>query len=124
MIQARRPRAAVVGWGLMFATVATGSLWPAPDLPPPACDGIDKVEHVLGYALLSGYAVLLFATARARLAGMALAIAFGIAIELAQGVFTATREPDALDVFANALGAALGHLLAFTPLAGRLRAHA
>ena len=68
--------------------------------------------------------MLLFDARRSRLRAMLGVIAFGIGIEIAQGAFTATREPDALDVLANSAGAALGQLLAFTPLAGRLRTRA
>jgi VanZ family protein len=113
-------RWALAAWIAMFAAIATGSLLPAPDLPPPAFDGMDKLEHLLGYALLSGWSLLLFASGRGRVAAMLAVIAFGIAIEGAQGAFTATREPDALDALANAAGAALGQLLAFTPLAEAL----
>ncbi|HZX79710.1 MAG TPA: VanZ family protein [Lysobacter sp.] len=108
----------------MFAAIATGSLLPAPALPSPAFDGIDKLEHLAGYALLSGWSVLLFDERMKRLRAMLAVVVFGIAIEIAQGAFTTTREADAIDVVANAIGASLGQLLAFTPLAGRLRTRA
>ena len=120
----RHPRVAFGAWLLMFAAVAVGSLLPARDVPTPAFDGVDKLEHLAGYAVLSGYGALLFATSRARLAAMAAVIAFGIAIEFAQGAFTTTREPDAADALANALGAGCGQLLAFTPLVRALRRRA
>ena len=41
------PRWAVAVWIAMFVAIATGSLLPAPDLPPPAFDGMDKLEHLL-----------------------------------------------------------------------------
>ncbi|HEY4559297.1 MAG TPA: VanZ family protein [Lysobacter sp.] len=124
MIPRRPPRPAMLAWLAMFAAIATGSLLPAGDLPPPAFDGIDKLEHLAGYGLLSGWSVLLFERRDARLRAMLAAIAFGVAVEIAQGVLTATREPDVLDAVANSIGALLGQLLAFTPLAGRLRARA
>lgn len=124
MTPAARWRIALAVWIAMFAAIAIGSLLPAQDLPPPAFDGMDKAEHLLGYVLLSGYAVLLFDTRRARLRAMLVVIAFGLAVEVAQGVFTTTREPDLLDALANATGAALGQLLVFTRLAGALRRHA
>ena len=85
---------------------------------------MDKLEHLLGYAVLSGWSVLLFATRRMRIAALLGVIAFGIAIEGAQGVFTVTREPDALDAIANAGGALLGQLVAFTRWSDALRARA
>lgn len=120
----RAPRWTLAAWIAMFAAIAVGSLLPAPDLPPPAFDGVDKLEHLLGYALLSGWSVLLFARPRARVKAMLGVIAFGVAIEGAQGLFTATREPDALDALANAAGAMIGQLLAFTPVADALRRRA
>lgn len=108
----------------MFAAVAIGSLLPAPDLPKPAFDGVDKLEHLLGYAVLSGWSVLLFTGRRARIAAMLGVIAFGIAIEAMQGAFTTTREPDVLDAVANASGALVAQLLAFTPIARALRTRA
>jgi VanZ family protein len=114
----------LAAWIAMFAVVAVGSLLPAPDLPPPAFDGMDKLEHLLGYAMLSGWSVLLFARRRARMAAMLGVIAFGIAIEAMQGACTATREPDVLDAIANASGALLGQLLAFTRIADGLRTRA
>ena len=108
----------------MFAAIATGSLVPASDLPASAFDGMDKLEHLLGYAVLSGWSVLLFAARPARIAALLGVVAFGIVIEGAQGAFTATREPDALDAAANAAGALLGQLVAFTRWATALRARA
>lgn len=113
----RRPALWIGVWLAMIACVVVGSLLPAGDLPAPAFPGIDKLEHLVGYALLSAWAAMLFATRRALwTAGIAL-VALGIAIELAQGAFTTTREADALDVLANASGVALGLLVARTPCA-------
>jgi len=120
----RAPGWALAAWLAMFAAITIGSLLPAPDLPPPAFDGMDKLEHLLGYAVLSAWSVLLFATRRARVAAMLGVVAFGVAIEGAQGVFTATREPDALDALANATGALLGPPAAFPRWSTLLRARA
>ncbi|GAB2510410.1 VanZ family protein [Lysobacter humi (ex Lee et al. 2017)] len=108
----RWPRLAVAGWIALFALVAVGSLMPARELPTPSVQGLDKLEHLLGYAALSGYAVLLFATARARWAAAALVMLFGLGIEAAQAALTTSREADPADVVANGLGALLGQLLA------------
>jgi len=91
----------------MIAAVIVGSLLPAlllPDLPP----GSDKLEHLLGYAILSATAVQLFGTRAAVLrAGMFL-VALGVAIEIAQGTLTSTRSMDVNDAIANTLGVCLG----------------
>jgi VanZ family protein len=109
-------------WIAMFVAITVGSLLPAHDLPTPAFNGFDKLEHLLGYAVLSGWSALLFDRRTSRLRAMLGVIAFGIVIEVAQGVFTTTREPDVFDALANATGAMLGQLLVFTPLANVLRA--
>lgn len=109
-----RRRFALAVWIAMFVAIAVGSLLPARDLPPSAFDGMDKLEHLTGYGLLSGWSLLVFATRRARIAAMLGVIAFGVLIEFAQGAFTTTREPDVFDALANATGATLGQLLAFT----------
>jgi VanZ family protein len=120
----RRPTLAYAVWVAMFVAITIGSLLPARDLPTPAFDGFDKLEHLLGYAVLSGWSALLFTTRRARVTALFGVIAFGIAIEFAQGAFTTTREPDLFDAIANATGAALGQTLAFTRLRALLRAQA
>ncbi|GAB1596705.1 hypothetical protein PAGU2638_23840 [Lysobacter sp. PAGU 2638] len=92
-------------WIAMFVAITVGSLLPAHDLPPPAFDGMDKLEHALGYALLAAYGTRLYPARWLRvLVGV---IAFGIAIEIAQGVFTTTRSADPLDAIADAFGAAI-----------------
>lgn len=102
-------------WALLLASVATGSLLPAGDLPAPAFAGGDKIEHVFGHGALSAYAAMLFATPRGRMAAALGLLLFGIGLEGAQEAFTATRRADALDVVANGAGVLLGQLVAFTP---------
>lgn len=101
----------------MLALVATGSLMPSSGLPELSVPGVDKLQHAAGYAALSVYAGMLFATRRERWVAAAGLLAFGIAIELAQGAFTADRSPELADVFANATGIAIGLLLARTRVA-------
>jgi len=99
----------------MIAAVIVGSLLPAlllPDLPP----GSDKLEHLLGYAILSATAVQLFGTRAAVLrAGMFL-VALGVAIEIAQGTLTSTRSMDVNDAIANTLGVCLGLASVLSPM--------
>ena len=111
----RHPRRWLAAWWAMIGAVIVGSMLPAlllPDLPP----GSDKLEHLLGYAALSAWAVQIFATRRALAwAGLGL-VALGVAIEVAQDALTATRMMDAADALANSLGVLLGLATALTPL--------
>ncbi len=103
---ARPQRWLGIWWG-MIAVVIVGSLLPAlllPDLP----EGGDKVEHLLGYAILAAMAVQVFATRRALLSAALFLVALGIGIEIAQDVLTTTRQMDAWDAVANTCGVVLG----------------
>ena len=104
-------------WGLMLAAVIATSLLPARDLPPTPFSGFDKVEHFLAYAVLSAYAVMLFARVRTQALVAAGLIALGVGLEFAQGALTDSRMADSADALANALGALAGLLIAPTPLA-------
>jgi VanZ family protein len=83
-----------------------------PDLPP----GSDKIEHLLGYAILAAWAVQIFATRRALMTAGAGLVALGIAIEIAQDALTTTRMMDAGDVLANTLGVLFGLATYFAPM--------
>ena len=110
-----RPQRWLAAWWGMIAVVIVGSMLPAlllPDLPP----GSDKLEHLLGYALLAAWAVQIFAPRRALMAAGAGLVALGIAIELAQDALTTTRMMDAGDVLANTLGVLLGLATHFAPM--------
>ena len=116
-----RPRVWLGLWGLMIAAVVVGSLLPASSVPSLPFPGADKLQHLLGYAVLSGYAAMLFAERRALgWAAMGLLL-LGVAIEGAQAVLTASRLADPMDVLANLLGVVLGLGLGATPAAGLLQ---
>jgi VanZ family protein len=102
-------------WIAMIAAVAVGSLVSARDLPE-VPDGFDKVEHFVGYLLLSAWAVMLFANRRAQAVAAAGLIALGIGLEIAQGAWTVSRMADSADALANSLGVLAGLLLGPTPL--------
>ncbi len=111
----RHPRAWLALWWLAVAVVFVVCLVPAPDLPrtPP---GFDKVEHVLAFFLLAASAVQLYRGRRALWRAAIGLLALGVAIELAQYAFTATRSMDPRDVLADAAGVAAGFAIALTPL--------
>jgi len=70
---------------------------------------LDKIVHLLGYALLMFWWAQLVPQRRWKLA--IVVVAFGIAIELLQGL-TPDRLPDPLDALANTGGVLLGWLAA------------
>ncbi len=117
----RRPGLWLALWALMVAAVIAGSLLPARELPPMPFAGFDKLEHLLGYAVLSGYAAMLFARRRVQALSAAGLVALGIAIELAQAALTASRQADPVDAVVNAVGVLAGLAVAATPLAQLLQ---
>jgi VanZ family protein len=110
----RWPRRWLVLWALMIAMVVVGSLLPTDALPPSPFDQFDKLEHFLGYAALSAYAVLLFASRRAQVAAAIGLVALGVGLEFAQAVLTESRRADVFDALADASGVLAGLLLAAT----------
>lgn len=110
-----RPNRWLALWIGAIVAVMALSLIPPPPMAVP--DHFDKVEHLLGYWLLSAGAVQLFARPRTQLWAALGLVAMGIALELAQSAFTQTRVGDAVDALANTTGVALGMLLSLTPMA-------
>ena len=111
----RHPRAWLALWWLAVVLVFAACLVPARDLPP-VPHGFDKIEHFLAFFLLAASAVQLYATRRALWFAALGLVGLGIAIELAQYAFTASRSMDPRDVLADALGVAAGFAIALTPL--------
>jgi VanZ family protein len=111
----RHPRLWLGLWIAALVATVVASLLPVfllPVVPP----GGDKVEHLGGYALLAAAAVQLFAGRRARWRAALGLVVLGVALEVAQGLFTATRQMDAADALANSLGVAIGMATVLTPL--------
>jgi len=115
----RWPALWVAIWIAMIAAVAFGSLVSAHDLPE-VPDGFDKVEHFVGYLVLSAWAVMLFAQRRAQAVAAVGLIGLGIGLEFAQGAWTVSRMADSADALANSLGVLGGLMLGPTPLGGFL----
>jgi VanZ family protein len=115
----RRPGLWLGLWCAAIVAVIVASLIPPPKMTVP--HGFDKVEHLLGYLLLSAGAVLLFARRGTQLkAGLGL-VAMGIVLEFAQAGLTQTRAAEPADALANASGVVLGLLLSFSPMARGLQ---
>lgn len=117
----RWPRLWLGLWLAMIAAVVAGSLAPSQALPQPWFPGADKLQHVAGYALLSAYAAMLFASGRAHGLAAAGLVVLGILIEGAQGLLTTSRQADAADMLANLAGVLLGQGLRATRVAGLLQ---
>lgn len=113
----RRPRLWLALGAVLLVVVVAGSLLPARELPPVPFDGFDKVQHLLGYALLSTYAVNLFARMRLQALCAAGLVAMGVGLEFAQAALTASRQADPADALFNTLGVLAGLVLAATPVA-------
>jgi VanZ family protein len=116
MLKPLRHRGAWLGaWICALLATVAASLLPAfllPVVPP----GGDTLEHFGGYALLAAAAVQLFAGWRALGRAALGLVALGVALEIAQGLFTTTRQMDAVDALANTCGVAAGMAIALTPL--------
>lgn len=98
------------GWLLCIALSLTPPLQVGVGLPQG-----DKLGHFLAYALLSAWAVWIFAGARQHWrAALALCV-LGVAMEVAQGAFARDRMMDGYDAIADALGVLAGLLFAFGP---------
>ncbi len=113
----RRPGLWLGLWLAMIAAVVATSLMSASNLPPPPFDGVDKLEHFLGYFVLAAWAVNLFGRRRPQALAAVGLIALGVGLEIAQGALTASRQADSADALANTLGVFAGLLLAPTALA-------
>ena len=97
------------GWALCIAL----SL-----LPPIELDGppdSDKLGHFLAYFTLMAWAVMLLQGWRARLLAAGALVLLGLGLEFAQATLTTTRQGDARDMLANALGVMVGLGVALTP---------
>lgn len=76
------------------------------------------ISHVLAYATLMLWFLQLYPVSRRPMIAVCL-LGLGITLEGLQA-FTPDRDPDYLDVLANAVGVALGWLSGRTPLANSL----
>ena len=91
-------------------TVVWLSLTPDPPGPKEGFFGWDKLHHAAAYALLTvlaGRFLALLRPGRLRpwLEAAAFAFSFGVMMEIAQGLFTTVRQPDARDAAADLVGA-------------------
>ena len=98
-----RARWQALGWFLL-ALIVVGSLVPLRQRGMLA--GMDKLEHLVGYALLMYWFAALHAPARRTWFAIGFVV-LGAALELAQGA-TGWRSADRYDLVADAFGVAIG----------------
>ena len=114
-----RPRLWSGLWLSLLVLTLLVCLMPLPSVPMPVSH-FDKIEHALGYAALSAYAAMLFATGPGVARALLGLVLYGVMIELLQALVP-WRSLDPLDAVFNTLGAALGAMMWFTPAAGTLQ---
>jgi VanZ family protein len=95
----------IIGGVLMALAIAFASLMPAADLPKVQI--WDKIEHAFAFFVLATWFGGVLRPDRYRWLALAL-VAFGIAIEIAQGAMHVGRVADARDVLADAAGIVIG----------------
>ena len=111
----RRPLLWSSAWILAVAAVVAGSLLPPGDLPSQPMAN-DKLMHFLGYFVLMGGAVQLYAR-RASWVAMAVLLALlGVGLEWLQAWMHVGRTAERADALANTLGVLAGFTTGFTPL--------
>ncbi|MEO7775639.1 MAG: VanZ family protein [Steroidobacteraceae bacterium] len=98
---------------VLAALITIASLLPAQKLPTVAIS--DKVEHVIAFAVLAFWFGSVIAHRDFFYLALAL-VAFGAAIEIAQGAMGLGRQSDIRDLVADCIGMAGGLALAWTPL--------
>jgi VanZ family protein len=82
-----------------------------PSVPGPNFPGVDKIEHLAAYLILTSWFAAL--VERRGYAAVAIAmIVFGIGIEFAQDAMALGRQGDWRDVVANSIGVGAGLLVA------------
>ncbi|WP_290840695.1 VanZ family protein [Flavobacterium sp.] len=107
--------AAALGWTVFVTVLCLVSF---SDLPSVNVSGVDKYVHATFHFV---FVVLWFNYLRVEgrqnktvLHAVILSLAYGILIEIAQGLFTATRQADPKDVAANTAGAIIAAILLFS----------
>jgi VanZ family protein len=110
LLALRHPRLwLVLGW-LLIAGAFVASLVPQHELPK--LGGLnDKIEHIVGYAVLALWFAGIYPRTRYPAIGVGLLV-MGIVIEGLQGGMHLGRQADLRDVYANAIGIVCGLTLA------------
>ncbi|MGC2520039.1 MAG: VanZ family protein [Burkholderiales bacterium] len=108
----------VLGW-IMVLAIVIGSLLPSKMLEPVLPDWNDKLIHIVAYGIVMFWFSMLDRALRRQALWALGFVAMGVAIEFAQRA-TGYRDFEIADMVADAIGVALGWVLAHTPAAGAL----
>jgi VanZ family protein len=104
----------LIGAWSLVGVVAYLSLMPNPP-EPFQFHMVDKVEHGIAYAAMSWWFCQIYQSARSRIAVCAALVAYGVLIEILQGM-TGYRYFEYADMLADSIGVVIGMLLACTVL--------
>jgi VanZ family protein len=116
LLALRHPRLWLVSGWLLIGGAFLASLVPQHDLP--TLGGLsDKLEHIVGYGVLSLWFAGIYPRTRYPMIGVALLV-MGIVIEGLQGAMHLGRQADLKDVYANTVGIVCGLVLALIWLGG------
>ena len=107
----RRPSVWVGLWSVGWILCVALSLITPPQLGMDVPEG-DKLGHFVAYGLLGAWAVWLFPGTRAQALSALALVLLGIALEYAQGAWTADRMMDWRDAVADAAGVLAGLAIA------------
>lgn len=107
-----------LGW-IMVLAIVIGSLAPSRMVEPVLPEWNDKVIHVMAYGIVMFWFGMLDRTLWRQALWALGFVAMGVAIEFAQRE-TGYRDFEIADMAADAIGVALGWLLARTPAAGAI----
>jgi VanZ family protein len=117
LLALRHPRLWLVSGWILVVLAVIASIVPLTELPKVVGGISDKLEHVVGYAVLALWFAGIYPKSRYPLIGVGLLV-MGIVIEGLQGAMNVGRQADLNDVYANTVGIVSGLLLALIWLGG------
>ena len=105
-----------IGWALLIALL---SLLPSSNLPKTNVTHVDKIGHLVFYAILCIFIALYFIKesknglfkARALLLAVILSVGYGMILEVLQREYASDRLFDWYDALANTIGGLIGVIL-------------
>ena len=102
----------VLGWVFVVAAMVL-SLMPLQQVTMPSWN--DKIEHAMGYFLLTLWFCGLYRRQRYWVVALWM-LAMGVLVEILQGMMHLGRQAEIMDIYADILGIGIAIFLAITPL--------